>query len=67
MENDKELLYKELDRVTHLITTYQVVKKYHKCDSWQDVFEKEFDRLYDLKDAIEVAIENLKNYEESSD
>jgi hypothetical protein len=59
--DDKETLLFELERINELIDTYKLVQSYHGCDSWKDVFSREFNRLNDLKTAVEVALKNLEN------
>jgi hypothetical protein len=51
--DDKETLLFELERINELIDTYKLVQSYH---SWKDVFSREFNRLNDLKTAVEVAL-----------
>lgn len=60
-ETHLSILKNELEKIDASLVALEIAQSYHGCDSYEDIFDKEFHRLMELKDAVEIAIESIES------
>jgi translation initiation factor 2 beta subunit (eIF-2beta)/eIF-5 len=60
-ETHLSILKNELEKIDASLVALEVAQSYHGCDSYDDIFDKEFHRLIELKHAVEIAIDTIES------